>query len=47
MQYPGAVTDLDTGELLSEAEVAETTYIAFAGTRHEVTARLVLRRVQD
>ena len=28
------------------ADVAETTYTAFAGTRHEVTARLVVRRVR-
>jgi hypothetical protein len=47
VRYPGAVTDPDTGELISDAEVAETTYTAFAGTRHEVTARLVVRRVAD
>src|SRR5665811_2316110 len=28
------------------ADVAETTYTAFAGTRHEVTARLLVRRVR-
>jgi hypothetical protein len=47
VRYPGAVEDPDTGELISEAEVAETTYTAFAGTHHEVTARLVVRRVAD
>ena len=47
VRYPGAVVDPDTGELISEAEVAETVYTAFAGTRHEVTARLVVRRVAD
>lgn len=47
VRYPGAVEDPDTGELISEAEVAETTYTAFAGGRHEVTARLVVRRVLD
>ena len=47
VRYPGAVIDPDTGELISEAEVAETVYTAFAGTRHEVTARLVVRRVAD
>lgn len=47
VRYPGAVEDPDTGELISEAEVAETTYTAFAGTRHEITARLVVRRVKD
>lgn len=47
VRYPGAVEDPDTGELISEAEVAECVYTAFAGTRHEVTARLVVRRVAD
>jgi hypothetical protein len=47
VRYPGAVEDPDTGELISDAEVAETTYTAFAGTRHEITARLVVRRVKD
>jgi hypothetical protein len=47
VRYPGAVTDPDTGELISEAEVAETVYTAFASTRHEITARLVVRRVAD
>lgn len=47
VRYPGAVEDPDTGEWISEAEVAETTYTAFAGTGHETTARLVVRRVKD
>ena len=47
VHYPGAVEDPDTGQLISDAEVAETTYTAFAGTRHEITARLVVRRVKD
>lgn len=47
VRYPGAVEDPDTGELISEAEVAETRYTAFAGTKHQVTARLVVRRVAD
>jgi hypothetical protein len=47
VRYPGAVADPDTGEWISDAEVAETTYTAFAGTRHEITARLVVRRVKD
>jgi hypothetical protein len=47
VRYPGAVQDPDIGELISEAEVAETGYTAFAGTRHAVTARLVVRRVAD
>jgi hypothetical protein len=47
VRYPGAVEDPDTGELISDAEVAETIYTAFAGTRHETTARLVVRRVKE
>jgi hypothetical protein len=45
VRYPGAVVDPDTGELISDAEVAETTF--FAVTKHPVTARLVVRRVRD
>lgn len=33
--------------MISDAEVAETGYTAFTGTRHEITARLVIRRVKD
>jgi hypothetical protein len=47
VRYPGAVTDPDTGELISDAEVAEVEYTAFAGTKYEITARLVVRRVRD
>src|SRR6476659_9294480 len=47
VQYPGAVKDPDTGAWISDAEVAEVAYTAFAGTRGEVTARLVVRRVRD
>jgi hypothetical protein len=47
VRYPGAVTDPDTGELISDAHVAEVEYTAFAGTRHEITAWLVVRRVLD
>lgn len=47
VHYPGAVTDPDTGELISDAHVAEVQYTAFAGTRHEITAWLVVRRVLD
>lgn len=45
--HPGAVLDADTGELISDAEVAEITFTAFASTKHPVTARLVVRRVRD
>ncbi len=47
VHYPGAVIDPDTGELISDAEVAETSFTAFASTPHPVTARLVVRRVRD
>jgi hypothetical protein len=41
------VVDPDTGELISDAEVAEITFTAFASTAHPVTARLIVRRVRD
>jgi Transposase DDE domain group 1 len=47
VHYPGAVVDPDTGELISDAEVAETTFTAFASTPHAVTGRLIVRRVRD
>ncbi len=47
MRSPGAVNDPDTGELISDAEVAEVEFTAFASTWRPATARLVLRRVRD
>jgi DDE family transposase len=47
VRYPGAVTDPDTGQLISDAQVAEAPFTAFAGTRHEITGRLIVRRVLD
>ncbi|HKS52203.1 MAG TPA: IS1380 family transposase [Pseudonocardiaceae bacterium] len=47
VHYPGAVTDPDTGELISDGHVAEVEYTAFAGTRYEITGWLVVRRVLD
>jgi hypothetical protein len=47
VHYPGAVADPDTGELISDAEVAEVPFTAFASTHRPVTARLVVRRVRD
>lgn len=44
---PGAVQDPDTGTWISDAEVAETTYTAFASTNDSVTARLIVQRVKD
>jgi hypothetical protein len=47
VRYPGAETDPDTGELTSDAEVAEITHTAFTSTKSPVTARLIVRRVRD
>ena len=47
VHYPGAVINPDTGQLISDAQVAEVPYTAFAGTRHQITARLIVRRVLD
>ena len=45
--YPGAVQHPDTGAWISDAEVAEIAYTAFASTPDPITARLVVRRVKD
>jgi Transposase DDE domain group 1 len=47
VRYPGAVQDPDTGAWISDAEVAEIAYTAFASTKDRITARLVVRRVKD
>jgi DDE family transposase len=47
VSYPGAVQDPDTGAWISDAEVAEIAYTAFASTADRITARLVVRRVKD
>ncbi|QOC92261.1 IS1380 family transposase [Micromonospora craniellae] len=47
VHYPGAVVDPDTGELISDAQVSEVEHAAFAGTRYEITGRLVVRRILD
>jgi hypothetical protein len=48
VHYPGAVPDPETGEWISDAEVAEIpAFTAFASTPHSVTARLIVRRVRD
>jgi Transposase DDE domain group 1 len=47
VSYPGAVRDPDTGDWISDAEVAEIAYTAFASTPDRTTARLVVRRVKD
>jgi hypothetical protein len=47
VHYPGAVVDEETGQLISDAEVAEIGFTAFGSTKRPVTARLVVRRVRD
>src|SRR3954467_102398 len=47
VRYPGAVQDPETGAWISDAEVAEVPYTAFAHTQDRITARLVVRRVKD
>jgi hypothetical protein len=47
VHYPGAVEDPDTGELISNAEVAETRYTLRLGRVRTLTVRLVGRRVKD
>ena len=39
VRYPGAVTDPDTGQLNSDAQVAEVPFTAFAGTRYACVPR--------
>jgi hypothetical protein len=46
-RHPGAVQDPDTGKRISDAEIAEIGYTAFASAKDRVTARLVVRRVED
>ncbi|HEU5006707.1 MAG TPA: IS1380 family transposase [Jatrophihabitantaceae bacterium] len=47
IRYPQPVWDDDQQRFISRAHIAETPYTAFEGTRHEVTARLIARRVPD
>ena len=47
VHYPGAVLDPDTGALISDAEVAETTHTLSVRGHGRVTARLVVRRVKN
>lgn len=46
VHYPGALTDPDTGALISDAEVAETTYTVKPLSPQPITARLIVRRVK-
>jgi Transposase DDE domain group 1 len=47
VHYPGAVEDPDTGQLISDAQVAETPYTLRLGRHRTLTVRLVVRRVKD
>jgi hypothetical protein len=49
IRYPNAVFDDQLGQWVSHAEVAETPFTAFTskGHKHEVAARLIVRRVRD
>lgn len=48
IRYPEAFVDPDTGDLVSDAEVAETEYTVFTGRRkaEHATGRLIVRRVR-
>jgi hypothetical protein len=48
IHYPDAFVDVDTGELISDAEVAEIPYTAFTSRpqREQVHGRLIVRRVK-
>lgn len=48
IHYPNAFVDTDTGELVSDAEVAEIPYTAFTGRPKnlQVSGRLIVRRVK-
>jgi hypothetical protein len=47
VRYPGAVLDEDTGALISDAQLAEVPFTAFAKSRYRITGRLIVRRVLD
>jgi hypothetical protein len=47
MRYPDALTDPDTGKLISGAEVADVEFTAFTSTANSITARLIVRRIRD
>jgi Transposase DDE domain group 1 len=46
IRYPQAIWDEQEQRWISDAQIAEIVYTAFAGTKHEVTARLIVRRVK-
>jgi hypothetical protein len=47
IEYPNAIFDEDAGEWISDAEIAETPYTAFASSKtHRAHGRLIVRRVR-
>ena len=47
IKYPNAIFDEEAGQWISDAEIAEVPYTAFASSRaHRITARLIVRRVR-
>jgi hypothetical protein len=46
IKYPQAIWDEQEGRWISDAQIAETSYTAFEGTRWAITARLIVRRVK-
>lgn len=47
IRYPNAVFDEQADQWISDAEIAEVPYTAFASSRaHRITARLIVRRVR-
>jgi hypothetical protein len=47
IKYPNAIFDEETGSWISEAEIAEVPYTAFASSpAHRTEARLIVRRVR-
>jgi hypothetical protein len=49
IRYPNAIYDEDSGQWISDAEIAEITYTAFSSRRkaERITVRLIVRRVKD
>jgi hypothetical protein len=47
IEYPRPIWDDEQQRFVSRAQIAEISYIAFEGTRDEVTARLIVRRIPD
>ena len=47
IEYPQAILDKDTGELVSAAEVAEIGYTAFTSHRTPIAGRLIVRRIPE